>query len=88
MKTKRKLRKHITWILVFFEIILSVITGVILFSDFELSTPILTLLKYYFIAIVAFILAKINYSILMDFGNKEVINKVNKVIKKVSNVNA
>lgn len=76
MKTKRKLRKHITWILVFFEMILSVITGLILFSDFELSVPILVQLKYYFIAIITLILAKVNYSILMKFGNREVIKKI------------
>lgn len=77
MKTKRKLKKHITWSLVFFEMILSVITGLILFSDFELSVPILVQLKYYFIAIITLILAKVNYSILMKFGNREVIKKIN-----------
>ncbi len=77
MKTKRKLKKHITWALVFFEMILSVITGLILFSDFELSVPILVQLKYYFIAIITLILAKVNYSILMKFGNREVIKKIN-----------
>lgn len=77
MKTKRKLKKHITWALVFFEMILSVITGLILFSDFELSVPILVQLKYYIIAIITLILAKVNYSILMKFGNREVIKKIN-----------
>lgn len=79
MKTKRTLRKHITWTLVFFEMILSVIAGLILFSDFELSVPILVQLKYYVIAIITLILAKFNYSILMKFGNKEVIKKVSNV---------
>lgn len=79
MKTKRTLRKHITWTLVFFEMILSVISGLILFSDFELSVPILVQLKYYIIAIITLILAKLNYSILMKFGNKEVIKKVSNV---------
>lgn len=79
MKTKRTLRKHITWALVFFEMILSVITGLILFSDFELSVPILVQLKYYIIAIITLILAKVNYSVLMKFGNREVIKKVSNV---------
>ena len=79
MKTKRTLRKHITWTLVFFEMILSVIAGLILFSDFELSVPILVQLKYYIIAIITLILAKFNYSILMKFGNREVIKKVSNV---------
>lgn len=79
MKTKRTLRKHITWTLVFFEMILSVIAGLILFSDFELSVPILVQLKYYIVAIITLILAKFNYSILMKFGNREVIKKVSNV---------
>ena len=76
MKSKRKLRKEITWLLIVIEAILISCLLLVLSVDLPYTIPIEQEFMYFLIACCTMILCLINCFIIKRFGSKKVIRSI------------